>query len=103
MATQRELAAWLPSGMEAAAPQPAALTGPQRDSLLQWLTARGQQSKATSLRRLARRVQTMTHCSSHLEAVRIARQFMLDTGVRLELTPRGPRMQNFDECGTDVE
>ena len=90
--------------MEAAAPQPAALTGPQRDSLLQWLTARGQQSNlATSLRRLARRVQTMTHCSSHLEAVRIARQPMLDTGVRFERTPHRSRIENVDECGTDIE
>ena len=37
----------------APAPAPAALTEKQRDSLLQWLQARGQQQKATTFQLLA--------------------------------------------------
>ena len=84
----------------APAPAPAALTGAQRDELLQFLRARCQQQKHTSFELLVDRVQALhTDSITRLDAVRIARLFMADADVRLV----SARTQNAGGSDTDIE
>ena len=96
--------------MAAPAPAPApaappALTDTQRSSLLQWLHARGLQQKATTFELLARRVQAIVPGQiSHLDAVRLARAFIADTGIVCARSLSRPRISNVDESdGTDID
>ena len=74
----------------------------QREAVLQWLGRRVAQQKATSFELLVRQVQASHQQQlSHMDAVRITREFIEATGIVCGRGPQAERVFNLDETGIE--